>query len=107
MTTFAPGDVTLAPFNFRVVSLEVTSEISIEGIGSVYAWGVVLRMNVDDRNNGLRSRVTFRQQFDKHRFPTAHQAVRQLLLEALTHEADECLLVDGVRVNDPHAEEKR
>jgi hypothetical protein len=88
------GKIEIRNFAFRVLETEVRV---------ISGWThVVISAEVIGRDSGALSRITF----DKH-FLTGtmrpEEAVRELLLRALVHEANECFFVDGIRVKDPHA----
>jgi hypothetical protein len=73
---------------------------------------MMVQMRVIDRVTGMPTTIrmmewisehfVFGEMFDQSRID---QQVRSLLHRALTHELDECLMVDGKRKFDPHADE--
>jgi hypothetical protein len=102
-----PGDVSIRNFNFRVTSVRTM----VAPLRDTYTGRVVPKLyveldaTVNHRDDGSVLPLTFSRAFPAEM--TEHEAVRSLMLDALRHEADECILVNGVRVNDPHAHGRR
>jgi hypothetical protein len=69
---------------------------------------VKVEMQVRHRDTGERTRIVIANSFpdDLDKDPRAlADFVRYMVREALLHELDECLYLDGKRLNDPHANE--
>ena len=101
---YMPGQVELKPFCFDVKRIYFDKGVFRHQHAYDAHYGRIIRLDVmiRDRNDpfGAPLPLTFAH---PHTFATDHEAARDLLLRALRHEVDECLLVNGVRVNDPHA----
>jgi hypothetical protein len=67
---------------------------------------VLIHMGVLDRNHEQPTTITIRWPTDDSFYEQSPEAlakqVRNLCIDALTHELDECLRLDGKRVFDPH-----
>lgn len=64
---------------------------------------LVLKLETTDVNTGLTTTITHEMEApnascDKH----AYHIVRGMAIDALTHEIDEALLIDGMQQRDPH-----
>jgi hypothetical protein len=104
----ARGEVTLAPLVFTVVSWhrEDCEYKSTDGRRTDNAYTIRVVVLVIGRDSPDRSgvRLTFTRMFWAD--VPEQKALRELLREAMSHEIDECILVDGKRVYDPHADER-
>jgi hypothetical protein len=100
------GTPTLQAFSFKVVSLTVEQEdglfIDDEGRRHHGRVTVTVRALVLDRETGGALPLVFSRMFAIAEGKTQAQMVRELMLEAVAHEIDECIYVDGQRVFDPH-----
>lgn len=100
--TVAACELRNFPLRLRVTASEAT--IPVAGVR------VVAVMAVRDRDSGHEVEVAVSLTIDWYRVSRMERedvvdAVRTLLLEAVTHEFNEAWHVDGQRVNDPHRHE--
>jgi hypothetical protein len=100
----AHGKVTLAPLTFSVVSWEREDceYKAREGFraDNAYTLRIVVEVIGHSQPDGHGVRLTFNRMFWAD--VPEQKALRELLREAMSHEIDECILVDGRRVYDPH-----
>ncbi len=104
----------------KLFGLEVdVSRFRVDGIElyvspdlAMYATKVRAVLRVPDRDHGGPSAIWQSHAFAEHAMGlqsmrgTLIREVRRMLREALLRELDECLLIDGERVFDPHKDEK-
>jgi hypothetical protein len=92
----SPQAVDVSRFRFEVTGHTCSRFIGIDGEGL----RVEVHAEVRDRESGRPLLINFSKNF----FPACdeHTAIRETLIESLTHEVDECLLVNGERIHDPH-----
>lgn len=70
-----------------------------------YIYNVRVNMYVRDREDPKKEiLLTFTHNYFRDDF-SRPEAIRHMLHYAMTHEIDECLLVDGKRIFDPHVNE--
>jgi hypothetical protein len=101
----ARGLVTLAPLTFSVVDWSREDcEYKAKGTGGrvdeAYTIRAIVEVSGHSVEPGQSVRLTFTRMF--WRDVPEQKALRELLREAMSHEIDECILVDGKRVYDPH-----
>lgn len=70
-----------------------------------YCNKVTIAVKTKDRDTGGEMKLYLYFSYDRERYPKV-EAIRTALIEAMTHEIDECLYVDGDRIFDPHVPEK-
>jgi hypothetical protein len=83
----------------RNFSFDVKSTTIAQAGGRTY---VDVVTTVKDRITGEPLELTFSNSYCDSRAMSAEAMLRDVLLRALVHEADECLYVNGERVRDPH-----
>lgn len=103
----ARGRVTLAPLKFEVVGYcrEDSPHKSTDGVRTddAYTLRIIVEVIGHSVKPGQGVRLTFTRMFWAD--VPEQKTLRELLRQAMTHEIDECILVDGKRVYDPHAGE--
>lgn len=70
-----------------------------------YVYQIQVWFTTRDRDHGNPMELFLYFSYLKENYTKA-QAVRTALIEAMTHEVDECLYVNGDRVFDPHDAQK-
>lgn len=94
--------VDVSRFRIRGIDCRVSHAADSDAIQFAYA------LQVDDVDAGTTTMVQGKQFLDRRLKPDAFaHLVRSGLLDAIAHELDECLFIDGKRTRDPHPELKR
>lgn len=86
------------------ITLRSSFPLRVKAIETLQGTKLRAMLDVPDIHTGKMQTVHVEwPAFDNLNDENAFRFVRMLLREILEHELDECLLLDGVQVNDPHA----
>lgn len=92
----------------RAAVVKLQDRAAPPGHPEAWFWDARVIMDVRSRETGQWIEIALAKRYPayipRERIPFE---VRRLVWEALQHEADECLLVDGQRIFDPHRNESR
>jgi hypothetical protein len=93
------GKAEVKGFGFTVKNVQITRGGDMWGTRPGIK-SVQIHAEINSRETGAPMALYFRNDFPETRPDAA--CIRELLIEAVRHEIEECIFVDGVRVWDPH-----